>query len=211
MTRTERMAALLLEARAGGALVDTAREPGPADAREAYRVQDIVMKELPEGMRAGAWKAIPPRPGTAPAASPVPLACVMRSPARLPTPRMCETRLSGWETAPALWKLADFQSNAALIIGNGTEKWRTVDFGALQVELVVNGARAAGAVGGHPAGNPSSLLPSLREHCAGRGGVQPGDVVTTGSWVGIVKVRPGDEIEARFAGIGECRLTLERR
>lgn len=234
MTRAQRMAALLLEARAGGALVDATREPGPADLDEAHRVQDLVMN----GGRPGAWKAIPARPGTAPAASPLPAACVQRSPARLRPPRtllgveaeisfrldaaleprealvaieLCETRFSRWEDAPALWKLADFQSNAALILGSGTENWRMLDFGAQPVELVVNGARAAGAVGGHPAGDPSRLLPWLREHCAGRGGLQPGDFVTTGSWVGIVKVRPGDDIVARFAGIGECRLRLETR
>ena len=231
MTAAERMAALLLAARAGGRLVDAASEPAPASLDEAYRVQDLVLKRA----RPGAWKAIPPRPGSAPAASPVPAACVLRSPASMPAPRMllgveaeiafrlgaglepqealaaielCETRLSGWDSAPALWKLADFQSNAALIVGSGTASWKGIDFGAQQVEVVVNGARAAGAVGGHPAGDPSRLLPWLREHCAGRGGLRPGDIVTTGSWVGIVKVAPGDEIEARFAGIGACRLRL---
>ena len=46
------------------------------------------------------------------------------------------------------------------------------------------------------------------EHCAGRGGLQPGDIIATGSWVGIVPVEAGDEVLARFPGIGEAHLTL---
>lgn len=236
--RAEHMAARLLEARAGGALVDPATEPGPTDLDEAYRVQDLVLHAAGEGARPGAWKAIPPRPGSDPAASPVPRPCVVRSPAVLAAGRsllgvepevafrlgpdlealevlvtieLCETRLRGWEGAPALWKLADFQSNGALIVGSGTRDWQAVDFAAQRMELLVNGVAAANAVGGHPAGNPARLLPWMRAHCAGRGGLRRGDLVTTGSWAGIVKLRPGDEAVARFPGIGECRLRLERR
>lgn len=237
MTRTERMAALLLAARRTTALVDGAREPGPADQDEAHRVQDLVLRGLGEG-RPGAWKAIPPRAGAAPAAAPVPAQCVVHSPTvlgvggallgveaevafrlgadlepqeALVAIELCETRLQDWKSAPALWKLADFQSNGALVLGSGTRDWRRIDFGSQPVEVVVNGGRAAGARGGHPSGDPSRLLPWLREHCARRGGLQPGDVVTTGSWVGIVPAQPGDDIVARFAGIGECRLRLETR
>lgn len=232
------MAARLLEARAGGALVDPGSEPGPADLEEVYRVQDLVLRAAGDGARPGAWKAIPPRRGGAPAASPVPRPCVVRSPAVLAAGRsllgmepevafrlgpdlealellvtieLCETRLHGWESAPALWKLADFQSNGALIVGSGTPDWRAVDFATQRMELLVNGVRVACAIGGHPAGDPSRLLPWMRTHCAGRGGLQPGDLVTTGSWAGIVAVRSGDDVVARFAGIGECRLRLERR
>lgn len=229
------MAAVLLEARAGGAPVDTAREPGPADLDEAYRVQDLVLRALAGGARPGAWKAIAPRPGTEPAAAPVPPAQVVSSPARLPAGRtllgvepeiafrlgadlqpeealvaieLCETRLASWESAPALWKIADFQSNAALIVGSGTRAWRAIDFAAQRVSLLVNDRVVRDAVGSHPAKDPSLLLPWMLQHCARRGGLKAGDIVTTGSWMGIVAVRPGDDIVARFSGIGEARLRL---
>lgn len=235
MRNTERMAALLLEARAGGALVDAAREPGPADLEEVYRVQDLVLRALAGAARPGAWKAIPPRPGSAPAASPVPPAQVLSSPARLPAGRellgveaeiafrlgadlepeealvaieLCETRLAGWESAPLLWKIADFQSNAALVVGTGTHAWRDIDFSAQRVELIVNGSLVGEAVGAHPAKDPSRLLPWMIGHCARRGGLRAGDIVTTGSWLGIVKVNPGEAVVARFPGIGEARLRL---
>jgi 2-keto-4-pentenoate hydratase len=229
------MAALLLDARVGGALVDTAREAGPADLEEVYRVQDLVLRALSGAARPGAWKAIAPRPETGPAASPVPPAQVVSSPARLAAGRellgveaeiafrlgadlepeealvaieLCETRLARWDSAPLLWKIADFQSNAALVVGTGTRAWRAIDFSAQQVELTVSGSLVGQAVGAHPAKDPSRLLPWLVGHCAQRGGLRAGDVVTTGSWVGIVPVAPGDDVVARFPGIGEARLRL---
>lgn len=235
MNGAERIAARLLEARARGALVDAASEPGPADLDEAYRVQDLVLRALAGAARPGAWKAIPPRPGTGPAASPVPPAQVLSSPARHAAARevlgveaevafrlgaglepeealvvieLCETRLARWESAPLLWKIADFQSNAALVVGSGTRAWRAIDFSAQRVELIVNGLLVGEAAGTHPAIDPSRLLPWLVGHCAQRGGLQAGDIVTTGSWVGIVPVAPGDDVVARFPGIGEARLRL---
>ena len=231
----ERLAALLLQARASGSLVDTAAEAAPADLDQVYRVQDIVLDALSAGTRPNAWKAIPPRPGAQPAASPVPPACIVASPATLAVGRgvlgveaeiafrlgadlspvealvlieLAETRLASWDTAPGLWKLADFQSNGALVVGSGTRAWRDIDFGAQTVELQINGKLEKRATGAHPSGDPLPLLPWLVQHAAGRGGLRPGDIVTTGSWIGIVPVKPGDEMVARFPGIGEARLRL---
>jgi 2-keto-4-pentenoate hydratase len=230
-----RWAALLLQARAGGPPVDTASEPGPANPEEMYRVQDLVLDAIAHGERPGAWKAIPPRPGAEAAASPVPARYVVASPAKLVAGRqllgveaeiafrlgtdqpeealvlieLCETRLADWVGASSLWKLADFQSNAALIVGTGTRAWREIDFAAQTVELVVNGRQAKRAVGTHPAKDPSKLIPWMLGHCAARGGLQAGDIIATGSWVGIVKVEPGDQIVARFPGIGEAHLSLQ--
>lgn len=230
-----RWAALLLEARAGGPLVDAAREAGPADLDEMYRVQDLVLLAMTNGERTTTWKAIPPRPGTEASASPVPARCVFASPATLGAGRglfgveaevafrlgadleptealavieLCETRLAGWDKASALWKLADFQSNGALIIGTGTREWPQIDFSVQAVELTIDGRQAKRAVGTHPVKNPAKLLPWMLPHCAGRGGLRPGDIIATGSWVGIVKVEPGDEVAARFPGIGEARLRI---
>jgi 2-keto-4-pentenoate hydratase len=234
-TRVQAMATLLLQARAGGPLVDAASERGPADLEEMYRVQDLVLQAIANGERPGAWKAIPPRPGTEAAASPVPARYVVASPAKLAAGRqllgveaeiafrlgadlepeealvlieLCETRLADWVGASSLWKLADFQSNAALIIGTGTRAWRKIDFSAQKVELLVNGEQAKRALGTHPAKDPSRLIPWMVGHCASRGGLQAGDIIATGSWIGIVVVQPGDEIVARFPGIGEARLSL---
>lgn len=233
--RVRRLAGLLIDARRSGRLVAEG-EDAPRDAEEVYRIQDFVLQAVSRGRRASTWKAIPPWSGGAQLASPVPPDSLFQSPATLHAPsrgflgveaeigfrlgrglqaeealvliELCQTRLAGWESAAALWKLADFQSHGAFIVGSGTKAWHAVDFPAQQVEIFVSGERKAGTVGAHPCGDPSRLLPWMIAHCASRGGLQPGDIIATGSWVGIVPVAPGDDVLARFPGIGEARLKL---
>jgi 2-keto-4-pentenoate hydratase len=128
----------------------------------------------------------------------------------LVTIELCDTRLADWKGAPALWKLADFQSNSALVVGSGTRDWRAIDFKVQRVELRI-GERTIAATGAHPFGNPFRLMPWIAAHCARRaGGLRAGDVVTTGSWTGLEIVLPGHEVIARFPGVGEAAVRLDR-
>ncbi len=128
----------------------------------------------------------------------------------LVTIELCDTRLADWKNAPALWRLADFQNNSALIVGSGTRDWRKVDFSKQKVELKV-GSKTLSAVGAHPFGNPFRLMPWIAAHCAKRsGGLRAGDVVTTGSWTGLELALADQEVVARFPGVGEAALRLER-
>lgn len=124
---------------------------------------------------------------------------------------LVDTRLANWREAPALWKLADFQSNGAFVVGTGVRDWRALDFLTQGVVLEVDGVVRVQATGTHPAGNPCVLLPWLAEHCARRcGGLRAGDIVTTGSWTGIQFVSPAATAVARFPGIGEARVRIDR-
>ena len=125
------------------------------------------------------------------------------------TIEICDTRLKGWKDASALWKLADLQSNSALVAGSGVRHWRAIDFGAQSVELWIDGERRAQAKGSHACVNPFLIVPWIANHCGARcGGLRGGDVVTAGSWTGITFVKPGAEIVARFPGIGEAAATI---
>lgn len=125
---------------------------------------------------------------------------------------ICDTRLADWGTAPELWKLADFQNNAALVVGSGTADWRAIKFDAQRAELLVDGRHVADVTGAHPFGDPFRLLPWIVAHCARRaGGLRAGDIVTTGSWGGLHHVTPGCDVLARFAGIGEAAVRIEVR
>lgn len=127
----------------------------------------------------------------------------------LATIELCDTRLANWKTTSALWRLADFQINAGLVVGGGTRDWRAIDFTRQRAELWIDGARTIEAIGAHPFGNPIRLLPWLAGHSMGRcGGLHAGDIVTTGTWTGMQFVSPGAEVLARFPGIGEARVTL---
>lgn len=122
---------------------------------------------------------------------------------------LCNARISDWKAAPALWKLADFGLNAALVTGGGTGAWRSLEFSSQRAELLIDGQRCVDVTGAHPCGNPFRLLPWLVAHCARRtGGLRAGDVVTTGSWGGMHAVAPGQIVVARFTGIGEASATI---
>jgi 2-keto-4-pentenoate hydratase len=121
---------------------------------------------------------------------------------------LCDTRLANWKATSGLWKLADFQNNSGLVVGSGRKDWKKIDFLAQEVEFRI-GARVAKAKGAHSFGNPFRLLPWLVKHCGKRGfGLHAGDVITTGAWTGLEIAKPGDEVTARFPGIGEATVRI---
>ena len=121
---------------------------------------------------------------------------------------LCDTRLAGWKESSGLWKLADFQTNGALVAGSGTADWQKIDFPNQEVEFTI-GARVVKAKGSHSFGNPFRLMPWIANHCARRGmGLRAGNVVTTGAWTGLEIAHAGDEVVARFPGIGEARVRI---
>ena len=126
----------------------------------------------------------------------------------LVTIELCGTRLADWKASPGLWKLADFQQNGALVAGSGTKDWQKIDFLKQEVEFRI-GARVGKAKGAHPYGNPFRLVPWLVAHAARHGmGLRAGDIVTTGAWTGLEVAKAGDEVTARFPGIGEAALRI---
>ena len=121
---------------------------------------------------------------------------------------LCDTRLAHWKKTSGAWKLADFQNNHALVIGSGTADWQKIDFHKQEVEFVI-GKRVARASGAHSFGNPARLLPWLVAHAAKHGhGLHAGDVITTGAWTGLEIAKVGDEVTARFPGIGEATVRI---
>ena len=121
---------------------------------------------------------------------------------------LCETRLADWAGAPALWKLADFQSHGAFVVGSGTRDFSR-DFTRQPVELRVGDGAPVVATGSHPSGDLWAMVAWAVQHCAGRGmALRAGDIVTTGAWTGIAAISPGEAAVARFPGIGEARLVL---
>ena len=122
---------------------------------------------------------------------------------------LCETRFYNVDELSPLLRLADFQSHGGFALGSGTGSWRDVDFSAQPVELSVNGKSAVARKGSHPSGDPFALCEWAAKHCAARGmPLAAGDIVTTGTWTGLTPIAAGDEVVARFPGVGEARLKL---
>jgi 2-keto-4-pentenoate hydratase len=126
----------------------------------------------------------------------------------LVTIELCDTRLVDWKSTTGVWKLADFQQNGALVVGSGTRDWQKIDFLQQEVEFRI-GDKVVKAKGAHSYGNPFRLMPWLVAHAARHGlGMRAGDVVTTGAWTGLEIAKAGDQVTARFAGIGEAALRI---
>lgn len=126
------------------------------------------------------------------------------------TIELVDTRLRQWQQAGALWRLADNQINGALIVGGGITDWQGLELAQRSLALTVNDEVLAEQRGGHPLGDPASLLGWSVNHLVARSkGLEPGDLITTGSWTGMRFIAPGAEVCARFPGIGEARVRID--
>ena len=127
------------------------------------------------------------------------------------TIEVVDTRIKEWQQAGKWWQLADNQINGALVVGSGIKGWRSVQPEQQTVELLIDGVGAELPRRTHPMGDPLPLLPWTVNHCAQiNGGLKAGDLITTGSWTGMVFVQPGSEVTARFTGIGVATVKFAK-
>ncbi len=122
------------------------------------------------------------------------------------TIEVCDARLSNYRDAPALWKLADSQVNAGLVVGLGLPFDEVDDYGAVRCEVRVDERTAFDGTGTHALGDPRKLLRWWLQHAAQRNPLVAGDLVTTGTWCGMIGVPAGATVVARMHGIGEARV-----
>jgi 2-keto-4-pentenoate hydratase len=125
-----------------------------------------------------------------------------------PAIELVQSRFADFRAQDRRTLLADNLANGAFCYGPAAD-WRQVDFLKQPASLSIDGREVARAVGGNAAGHPGRLLAWLANHCAARGrGLAAGDIVTTGTHTGLVFATEGANVEVRFPGIGEARLTL---
>lgn len=121
---------------------------------------------------------------------------------------LVDSRLDGTDIDPML-KLADMQVNCGLVLGPVLSGWDGGDFGTVEARLTCGDARVVdGKVtvpGGSALANLGLLCAHLGDHC---GGLQPGQVVITGSLSGLEYFPAGIDVDGRIAGFGavDCRL-----
>lgn len=108
-----------------------------------------------------------------------------------------------------LLRLADQGVHGALVVGSGIA-WRGPIDWARQVAIV----RRDGAViretrGGHPLGDLRFLVAWLARHAASRGyPLAAGDLVTAGTWTGLLPAQAGEVIDVEFPGIGSASVAF---
>ena len=119
-----------------------------------------------------------------------------------------DSRWQDLAATPALLRLADSQVHGALVLGEW-KSYAAIDWASQRCETKVGDSETVAREGTHPLSDPAWLLPIWLRHVTRHGQTAlAGTVVTTGSWVGVLPCRRGDQVTAEFAGIGAVRLRV---
>jgi 2-keto-4-pentenoate hydratase len=113
------------------------------------------------------------------------------------------------DAAPTL-RLADHGMHGALVVGSGGPLPGTVDWTSLVARVRRDGELVKETRGEHPLGNLLFLLPWLARHATGHGvPLGAGDIVTAGTWTGVLEAFPGETIDVEFPAIGAASARFE--
>lgn len=126
----------------------------------------------------------------------------------VPTIEIVDTRFASYADTPLLQRTADLMSNGGLVHGEPWADGGGQDMSRLAVKLYADGELICDTVGGHAARDPR--IPTLAFiRAPGRPDHLPaGTLITAGSYTGLLHVRPGALVTARFAGYGDLTVTF---
>ncbi len=139
------------------------------------------------------------------------------------TMEIVDPRYANVEAAGPRLRLADQGLHGALVVGSGVPYRDGVDWTSLVARVIRDGEIVTQTRGGHPLGDLRFLLVWLAGHAAQRcthsaardahaptsrelqmGGLGAGDIVTLGTWTGLIAADPGQTIEVVFPTIGSA-------
>ncbi|WP_341705678.1 hypothetical protein, partial [Ferrovibrio sp.] len=128
----------------------------------------------------------------------------------LPAFEILDSRLQDPRNAAPLRVLADSQMNAGLVCGAASDgRWQPADFDRPDVFLKAGDSVLCAGPASLPGGTPFALLAELvcrcGDHC---GGLQPGQIVTTGSFTGMHFFAAGATVSGRIAGLTPLSVTF---
>ncbi|MEX2614861.1 MAG: fumarylacetoacetate hydrolase family protein [Alphaproteobacteria bacterium] len=119
------------------------------------------------------------------------------------------SRLSGGLTgAGRLLVTADGGANVALVTGAVAARWREFDLPGHAVRLRRNGVEAAAGTGARALGDPVNVLLWIANFQRLRDGLRAGELVSTGTCTGLVRVGPDDALAGDFGDIGTVDARL---
>ena len=123
---------------------------------------------------------------------------------------VCDVRAEGWQALPETFLLADQQMNRCLVLGDSVKNGWQPEYAHSSVSINSNKRDIEEKALRHPLADPLSLLPWLAKHVASQypPGLQAGDIITTGTWAGLIEAHPGEIINASFSGIGAVRVSV---
>lgn len=126
-----------------------------------------------------------------------------------PAIELVESRYADMTSVSLLEAMADNVAHAGLICGAPVLDWRARDLNELAVRQTAGGQEQVARRGSNPAGDPLLSLTRLANHLHGFGlMLEAGQVVTTGSWTGLLFVPGGQRVTGGFEGLGEVVVEL---
>ena len=124
-----------------------------------------------------------------------------------PTIELLQSRFANVDTVDPHSNLADSLSHHGLVVGPAIPGWQSVDLTRESVRVLMNGAEVKQGTG-NPGGDLLRLVTWLANNGAVRaGGLQPGQIITTGSWTGKDIAPPNAHVEVIFNTCGKVDAT----
>lgn len=121
---------------------------------------------------------------------------------------LVDTRLADAQAAGPLWRLADGLLHGGFVLGDEVPGWQGRDWSGLTARVLDGGKILAETRGRPPLDDLFHCLPWWIDHA---GGVQAGDVVTTGAWNGMHPVALPANLRVEFLDGDACLGRAEAR
>lgn len=189
-----------------------ATEPACGPLFQPYIMQSPKLLNMPEESLRGLECEFAFRMGDDLPARPEPYSAeeVLTAAATLhPAVEVVDSRVRNGQQHGAVAIIADHCANAALVYGPGTADWRGLDLAAHEAVLSVDGKHAITGVGREVLGDPRNSLVWLANFLSARGrGLKAGDMVTTGSTMGIHPAPAGSASVADFGSLGTVEVSF---
>lgn len=108
--------------------------------------------------------------------------------------------------------VADFALNIAYVLGPEVRDWSAADIDAATVRGYLDGEAAASGYGRDVLGGPLNVLAWLAATLAAKGRrLEAGDLIMTGTTLGLMPVMPGAEVRCIFGELGAMSLHMADR
>lgn len=108
--------------------------------------------------------------------------------------------------------ITDFAATCAFVAGPGVAAWEDIDLAAVTVKGLINGSVTNEGSGAAVLGHPLNALVWLADALVADGGrLRAGDIVSTGTTLGIVIPEPGATITGDFGDLGTVSVRFGPR
>jgi 2-keto-4-pentenoate hydratase len=122
-----------------------------------------------------------------------------------PAIEVIHSRFVNFDVVTSYERVADHLLNGAFVYGPALPGWTEIDLRIVHVRLEVDGIPVVESIGGHPSVHPLLPVVDLANAFRHEGGLKAGQLVTTGSFTGLVRINPGRTVRAAFSQLGEIQ------